>query len=184
MHPSPNKVETNKPQYFTTVVHTNKKDPPLEGGKYWKIGGMWTLKLETSSPKLYKLLPDKNIKGDTALDIKKFYNHINIFLNVVTKVQEYLLPVYKKIKRHYKFHEHFLPDCYHPSYYRNVQMYTSLGHSLLMAFTNDTCIKSSMAPQAYKVVTTHTHETSGWTILYIIIHARSPNIGGTNYDIQ
>ena len=36
---SPKKLKSNI-QDYTTMVHINKKVPPLEGGKYQKIGGM------------------------------------------------------------------------------------------------------------------------------------------------
>ena len=45
-----------KVQYTTTVVPANKKSPPLEGGHYTIIGGMWTLKREIGSPKFYELI--------------------------------------------------------------------------------------------------------------------------------
>ena len=41
-----------------------------------------------------------------------------------------------------------------------------------------------MAPQAYKVVNTHTHEISGWKILSILIHVCAPHIGGIDGDVQ
>ena len=41
-----------------------------------------------------------------------------------------------------------------------------------------------MGPQAYKVVSTHDHEISGWKIIYRLIHSRAPRIGGMNGDIQ
>ena len=66
----------------------------------------------------------------------------------------------------------------------NLRVYTSLGLSLLVAMTNDTCIKSSMAPQAYKIVITHAHEISVWTILSRLIHSRAPHLGGMNDDVQ
>ena len=47
-----------KAQDPTTVVPANKRDQPLQDGHYKKIGGMWTLKHEISSPKLYELLTD------------------------------------------------------------------------------------------------------------------------------
>ena len=50
--------------------------------------------------------------------------------------------------------------------------------------TNDTCVKSSMAPQIYKVVSTHAHEISGWAIISRLLHSLDPNIGGMNGDIQ
>ena len=54
---------------------------------------------------------------------------------------------------------------------------------MLVALNNDTCIKSSMAHQAYKVVKNHAHEISVWTTLSRIIHARATNIGGMDgYD--
>ena len=50
--------------------------------------------------------------------------------------------------------------------------------------TNDTYVKSSMEPQAYKVVSTYAHEISGWTILSRLLHSRAPHIRGTNGDVQ
>ena len=35
--------------------------------------------------------------------LKNFYNHINICLNVLNKLQEYIIPAYQSIKRHYEF---------------------------------------------------------------------------------
>ena len=53
-NPSPNTVK-KKPQYSTNVLHANMKVPLLEGGHYQKIGAMWTLKHEISSPKFYEI---------------------------------------------------------------------------------------------------------------------------------
>ena len=64
----------------TTVVPTKKMAPPLEGGHYTKFCGMWTLKHEIISPKLYELLINKELKGDTALDLNNFYNHVKMSL--------------------------------------------------------------------------------------------------------
>ena len=53
-----------------------------------------------------------------------------------------------------------------------------------MALKNDTYIKSSMIPQAYKVVITHAHETPGWNIMFRILHEQDPNIGGMYGDFK
>ena len=50
--------------------------------------------------------------------------------------------------------------------------------------TNYTCVKPPMAPQAYKIVSTHAHETLGWIILYRLLHSRAPHLGGMNGEIQ
>ena len=50
--------------------------------------------------------------------------------------------------------------------------------------TNYTCVKSSMAPQAYKFIRTHAHEISGWIILSRLIHSRAPHLGGLNVGVQ
>ena len=76
-------------------------------------------------------------------------------LNAVTILLEYFLPVYQYIKVHSEFEEYFVPDHSRPSCYWSEQTYTYLGHMLLVELTNDTSVKSSMAPQAYKVVNTH-----------------------------
>ena len=39
-----------------------------------------------------------------------------------------------------------------------------------------------MAPQAYKIVSTHAHEISGWKILSRLLHPRAPHLGGMNGD--
>ena len=77
----------------------------MEGGISDKIRGMWTLKHEIISPKFYELLIKTEHKGDTALDLKKFFNHINVCINAVTRLQEDLIPGYQSIKRHTEFEE-------------------------------------------------------------------------------
>ena len=59
----------------------------LEGGHSTKMCGMWTLKHEISSPKFYELLIKKELKGDTAMDLKNFFNHIKMYLNAVTRLR-------------------------------------------------------------------------------------------------
>ena len=46
----PGNMESPKAHDTDTVVTTKNKDPPFEGGNYMKIGGMWTLKNDISSP--------------------------------------------------------------------------------------------------------------------------------------
>ena len=41
-----------------------------------------------------------------------------------------------------------------------------------------------MEPQVCKVVITHAHEISGWTILYRLLHSRAPHFGGLNGGVQ
>ena len=53
-----------------------------------------------------------------------------------------------------------------------------------MAITNSTSVKSSMAPQPYKVISTQANEISGWTILSRLLHSRATHFGGMNGDIQ
>ena len=53
---SPAQKDTSTPPDPTITVQTNRRDTPLEGGISDKIRGMWTLKHEISSPKLYELL--------------------------------------------------------------------------------------------------------------------------------
>ena len=48
--------------------------------------------------------------------------HINISLNVVTRLREDLLPDYQSIKRHSNFEEYFVSDRENPSYSWNVQI--------------------------------------------------------------
>ena len=100
----------------------------MDNGKSTKIGVMWTLKHEISSPKFYDLFVKTELKGVTDLDLKNFYNHIKMCFNAVTRLLEDLLPDYQSIKRHSGFEEYFIPYFDHPSYSWNVQIYTYLGH--------------------------------------------------------
>ena len=100
---SPSQKDTLTPPKPTTMVQTNKRAPPLEGGISQIIGGMLTLKHEVSSPRFYELLIKTYLKGDTTLDLKNFYNHIKKSLNAVTRLREYLLTDYQCIKRKSQF---------------------------------------------------------------------------------
>ena len=84
---SPSQKYTSNPPDPTTVVSDNRRATPLGGVHSTKIGGMWTLKHEISSPKFYEILIKTELKGDTALDFKNFYNHIKMCLNAVTRLQ-------------------------------------------------------------------------------------------------
>ena len=96
---SPYQKDSPKAQDTTTVVPANRRAPPLDGGHSTKNGGMWTLKHDISSPKLYELLIKIELKVDSALDFNNFYNHIKTCLNEATRLQEDLLPDYHSIKR-------------------------------------------------------------------------------------
>ena len=56
LHYSPEQKDLPNSQGFCTLVPANNKAPPLEGRHYMKIGGMWTLKHEFSSQKIYQTL--------------------------------------------------------------------------------------------------------------------------------
>ena len=98
----------------------------MEGVNSTEIGGMWTLNHTIISSKFYELLTKTELNGDTAMDLKNFYNHIKMCLNTVTTIREDPLPGHQSIKRNYEFDEYFIPDRNHPSYSCNVQIYTSL----------------------------------------------------------
>ena len=85
---SPDHKSSPKAQYIITVVPATRRASKLEGGNYTKIGDMWTLKHEISSPILYELLIKIKLKGYTYLDLKNLYNHIKMCLNAVTILQE------------------------------------------------------------------------------------------------
>ena len=97
--------DSPKDQHPATVLLANWKDPPLEGGNSTNIGCMWNLKHDISSPKFYEILINTELKVDTDLDLKNFYNHIKMCVNAVTRPREYLLPSYQYIKRHSGFEE-------------------------------------------------------------------------------
>ena len=118
---SPDKKDSPKAQDNNTVVLSNKKAQSLECGHSTKNVGMWNIKHENNSRKFYELLLKTEVKGDTDMDLKNFYKHINICLNAVTRLQEYILPTHQSIKKKPEFAEYFISDCDHPSYSWNRQ---------------------------------------------------------------
>ena len=121
-HSSTEKKDSPKSHDNTIPVPANKKVPPLEGGHCTKIGGMWTLKYEIRSPKFYELLIKIELKGYTALDLKNFYNHIKMCLNVLTRPREYLLTAYQSFKIHSDFEDYLVP-------YRDQTFYSWNSHT-------------------------------------------------------
>ena len=89
---------------------------------------MWTLKHEISLPRFYELLIKIELKGDTALDLNNFYNHVRISLNAVNRLKVDFLPDHLSINKNSEFKECFVPYHNHISYSWNLQVYTSLGH--------------------------------------------------------
>ena len=84
---SPYKKDSSKAHYNAAVVPAKRRATTLEGRHSTKICFMWTLKHDISSPKFYELLIKIELKGDTALDLKNLYNHINMYLNAVTRLR-------------------------------------------------------------------------------------------------
>ena len=118
----PTQKDSKNTQDPTTVVPDNRRDPPLDSGQSTIIIGMWNLKYEIISPKLYELLIKIEIKGDTTLYLKNFYNHIKMCLNAVTRLRKDLLTGCQSINSHSEFAEYFILDCDQPSYSWNVQI--------------------------------------------------------------
>ena len=84
---SPNQNDSPKPLDTINLALPNRRATPLYGGQSTKIGGMWNLKHDISSPRFYELLIKTEIKGYNTLYLKNFYNHIKIFLNEFTIIQ-------------------------------------------------------------------------------------------------
>ena len=52
----PSQKDTLNPPEPTTMVLDNRRAPPLDGWHSTKIGGMWNLNHDISSPKFYEIL--------------------------------------------------------------------------------------------------------------------------------
>ena len=81
---SPTQMDLTNPLDPNTVVPANRRYPPLDVRQSTKIGGMWTLKHEIISTRFYELLINIELKEETAMDNKNFYNHINMCVDAVT----------------------------------------------------------------------------------------------------
>ena len=103
------------------------------------------------------------------MDLKNFYNHINMCLNAVTIIQEDLLHSYQYIKNTLSLKNTL------------TQIVITLHIIGMYRHTLPLCTHS---PQYYKVVNTHAHELLGWTILSRLLHALAPHLVGVNGDVQ
>ena len=83
---SPENDNFPKAQYPTTIGTANNRAPPLEGGYSKNICGMWDIKHEIRSPKLYEIIIKIELKGNTAMNLKNLYNHIKMGINAVNRL--------------------------------------------------------------------------------------------------
>ena len=81
---SPDQKFSKKSQDPNIVVPANKRAMLLPGEHSTKIGGMWNLKHDIRSTKFYELFVKTELKGNTALYLKNFYNYIKMCLSAVT----------------------------------------------------------------------------------------------------
>ena len=102
---SPDQKDTPNPPHPTTLAPDNRRYPTLYGGQSTKNGGMRNLKHDISSPKFNKILIKTELKVDTYLELKDFYNHIKMCINAVNRIREDLLLGYHSIKRNSEFAE-------------------------------------------------------------------------------
>ena len=85
-------MDSQKSQDPNTVVQDNNMGWSLKGGNSKTIGGMWNLKHVIVSLTFYEILIKIELKGDTDIDLKNFYNHIKTCLNEVIRLLEDPLP--------------------------------------------------------------------------------------------
>ena len=79
--------DSPNPPNPTNVVPTNRKSPTLDGGKSTKSGDMWNLKHYIRSQIFYEIFIKTELKGDTAMDLIYFCNHIKMCINAVTRLR-------------------------------------------------------------------------------------------------
>ena len=123
---SPEYKDSPTHQDPTTAFQANMRAPPLEGGHSTKIGGMWTLKHEISSPKFYEILIKTELKNNTPWTSR---NSTTISICVSMRSldsKKTFIPDYQSIKIYSDFEEYFIPDLDHPSYSWNFQIYNFL----------------------------------------------------------
>ena len=124
------KKKADKPQDSSNKTHKettyNRKSPPLEVCHSHKSSGMWNIKHEIISPKFYGIFIKKYLKGENDINLKKFYNTVNICPNVVAKLQEDILTSYKRTYKKEIFSEECFRKHSYQHYTCNEQTFTSL----------------------------------------------------------
>ena len=97
------KLEAVNTQESSNITYKDTSDinksPTLKVGNWYNISGMCNIEIEISSPNFYEPSIENKLKWETALDLKKFYNHNKICLNAVTKIRDYFLPYYQVINK-------------------------------------------------------------------------------------
>ena len=99
----PDRMGFTNNQDTATVVPDKNKAQTLEGWNYKELEACVISNMRSDNRKFYELLIKTKLKVDTDLDLKNFYNDINMSLNAVTKILEDLLTAYHYIKINSEF---------------------------------------------------------------------------------
>ena len=144
------------------------------------------LKIYDSNTKfgtLSSLLSPIRLDGDKMLDIKKFYEKINVTL-MTTLSSMFCLPQYKDLTSTFDIAIYPIPPEIHTQHIDARNAYKQFSITLLLHLQQNTTIFSAMAPRAAIILQENMLEECGFKVLFTIIKELSPQLGEEFRDLQ
>ena len=123
------------------------------------------------------LLSNIKLEGDKMLDIKKFYEEINMTL-MTTLSSMTCLPEYKELTATFDIGAHLIPPEIHTQHSAARNAYKQFSRTLLLHLQKSTTISPTMAPRAALILQEHMLEECGFQVLFANIKHLSPQLGG------
>ena len=136
-------------------------------------------KFGTFAPLLFPI----KLEGDKMMDIKKFYEEINVTL-MTTLSSMVCLPEYKELTSAFDIATHLVPPEIHTQHIDARNAYKQFSRTLLLHLQQNKTISPTMAPRAALILQENMLEECGFKVLFKIIKELSPQLGGEFRDLQ
>lgn len=119
------------------------------------------------------------------MDLKSICDHLELCLNAAAKTNINIILAFVDLTHSLDFTKRLIPtDTNNLHFHTCKHNFGTLSSMLLMALTNEMCIKASLSLVAHHKITTVSAVGSGWITLHLLLLAYSPHLGGTNGNIQ
>ena len=125
---------------------------------------------------LAPLLSPIKLDGDKMMDIKKFYEEINVAM-MTTLSTMIFLPDYKDLTSSFDIRSHLIPPSVHTQNSDAENAYKQFIRTLLLHIQKSTTINTNTAARAAMILQENMLDESGFVVLSSIIKELSPQFG-------
>ena len=133
--------------------------------------------------RLPNLLHSIVLKGDTIMEVKQFYNSINMAMMTSVAAMTFF-PAYEMLTKGFDPKAHIVPPLTHPQYNDAENAYVQYSNALRLHLQEPRTIDARHAPKASVLRQETSMEECGFRSLFFIITKLSPQLGGVFRDLQ